>query len=332
MTILVLRFSSLGNVAMTVPVLASLSARYPNDRFIVVSKKRLSDLFYGLPNVVFHEADFSYGGLKGIFHLFHELRAYHIDHVVDLQDVLRTRLLRFLFRLAGKPISVIDYGRTEKRRITLTGYRGEQLPTETDRYIRTFRSTGWEADTSFCALPINTTAQQSVRERYGTKQGQWVGVAPFAKHKSNILPYRQTRELIMQIAARPNTRVYLFGAGAVEIEMMRQWASVIPNVVSAAGQLTLAEELELMRSLDVMLCMDSANQHLASLVGLRVVTVWCATHPALGYYGWKQQPDDCVQIPISCRPCSVHGRNRCRFRNFACKEINTNEIWEKLFH
>ena len=331
MTYLIIRLATIGNVAMTVPVLASLSARYPNDRFIVVSKKRLSDLFYGLPNVLFHEADFSHGALKSILHLFHELRAYHIDHVIDLQDVLRTRLLRFLFRLAGKPISVIDYGRAEKRRITLTGYRGEQLPSETDRYRLTFRQAGLQTDDSFCALPVNEAARQTIIERYGEKQGRWIGVAPFAKRKSNILPYSQTRALIMRMAAEPNTRIYLFGAGAVEIEMMRQWSSVIPNVVSVAGQLTLAEELELMRSLEVMLCMDSANQHLASLVGLRAVTVWCGTHPAIGYYGWHQQPEDCIQVPLSCRPCSVHGKNRCRFRNFACKEINTNEIWEKLF-
>ena len=97
MTYLVIRFSSVGNVAMTVPVITSLSRRYPEDTFVVVSKNRLASLFYGLPNVRFHEAELQ-SSVKSIVQLFHELRTYHIDAVVDLQDTLRSYVLRTLFR------------------------------------------------------------------------------------------------------------------------------------------------------------------------------------------------------------------------------------------
>lgn len=332
MTYLVLRISSIGNVAMTIPVLASVSARYPEDRFIIVSKKRLTPLFYGLPNVRFHEADFTQGGLKSIIRLFHELQHYDIDAVIDLQDVLRTQLLRVLFAWHHKKVYSIAYGRREKRALTLTGYRGANLITEFERYARTFRMAGLESGNEFEQIAVNKEAQQRVKDRYGIKVGQWIGIAPFAKHTSNRLSYRTMREVIAQVSEQPNTRVYLFGAGEVECEMLHQWAGLFPNVISVAGHLPLDEELELMRMLDIMLCMDSANQHLASLVHLRAVSVWCATHPAAGFYGWKQAEDDCIQTCLSCRPCTVHGTERCRFMNYKCKNIKTTTICQKLLH
>ena len=146
-----------------------------------------------------------------------------------------------------------------------------------------------------------------------------------------MLPYRVMKEVIQALSAREDTRLFLFGAGKVECEMLRQWASVFPRTESVAGCLPLEQELELMRQLDLMLCMDSANQHLSSLVRLRAVSVWCATHPCIGFMGWKQSPDDIIQhTDLSCRPCTCHGTNRCRYRNFACKQFNANDIIQRI--
>lgn len=147
-----------------------------------------------------------------------------------------------------------------------------------------------------------------------------------------MLPYRVTKDIIEQLTKDPETQVFLFGAGKVESEMLRQWSSVFPRTTSVAGQLKLAEELELMRHLDVMICMDSANQHLSSLVGLRAISVWCATHPIIGFAGWKQRPEDIIQrTDLRCRPCSCHGTNHCRYRNYACRQIEAETIIQRIY-
>jgi ADP-heptose:LPS heptosyltransferase len=113
--------------------------------------------------------------------------------------------------------------------------------------------------------------------------------------------------------------------------MLRQWSSVFPRTESVAGCLSLKEELELMRMLDVMICMDSANQHLSSLVGLRAISIWCATHPMIGFAGWKQDPNDIIQRQdLRCRPCSCHGTNHCRYRNYACRQIDAETIIQQI--
>lgn len=331
MTYLVLRFSTLGNVAMTVPVIASVSALHPDDEFVVVAKKRLSAMYYGLPNVRFHEADLT--SLGSLVRLYRDLEQYPIDAVIDLQKVPCTLFLCTLYRLRGKRTYHVDYGRWTKCLITVCGFRPlRALPTEFERYQTAFRKAGLESDNRFTALKVNEPARQAVTEQFGEKKDKWIGIAPFAKSKSNMLPYRVTKEVIARLSEQPDTRIFLFGAGRIECEMLRQWASVFPRTTSVAGRLPLEQELELMRSLDCMVCMDSANQHLSSLVGLRAISVWCATHPKLGFAGWKQHSEDIIQLDrIACRPCTCHGTNTCRYRNFACRDIHAEQIIKRIY-
>lgn len=329
MTYLIIRLATLGNVAMTVPVVASLSKRYPNDRFIFAAKKDLAAMFASMPNVEFQEVD-NHLDWEGVFRLWRVWRD-KTDAVIDLQDVPRTRVLRFLLRLSGKPVTSVRYGRVRKHIITIFGIGKKQLPSEFARYRDAFRRAGLETNEAFESLPVNGTSAQVVAERFGQKEGRWIGLAPFAKSRSNMLPYRVTKDIIEKLTQDAETRVFLFGAGQVECEMLRQWASVFPRTESVAGQLSLKEELELMRQLDVMICMDSANQHLSSLVGLRAVSVWCATHPIIGFSGWKQKPEDIVQRhDLRCRPCTCHGTNHCRYGNFACRDINAETIVQQI--
>ena len=103
MTYLIVRLATLGNVAMTVPVIASLSRRYPNDRFIVASKKKLGAMFASMPNVVFREVD-NHLDWRGVWRLWRHLR-HEADAVIDLQDVLRTRVFDLFMLLSGKKVT-----------------------------------------------------------------------------------------------------------------------------------------------------------------------------------------------------------------------------------
>lgn len=330
MTCLVIRLATLGNVAMTVPVIAALSKRYPNDRFIVAAKKELGAMFKPFPNVEFHEVD-NHLDWKGVFRLWRALRD-EVDEVVDLQDVPRTRVLDLLMRLSGKNVTRVRYGRWRKHLLTLWGIgKNRPLPTEFERYKDAFQRAGRDTNDAFEALPVNEASAKAVKERFGQKEGRWIGMAPFAKSKSNMLPYRVTKDIIERLTQDPGTRIFLFGAGKVECEMLRQWATVFPRTESVAGNLRLGEELELMRMLDLMICMDSANQHLASLVGLRALSIWCATHPVIGFKGWKQRDEDIIQrLDLRCRPCTCHGTNHCRYGNYACRKIDVETIVKQI--
>ena len=250
MTYLIIRLATLGNVAMTVPVVASLSRRYPDSKFIVASKKKLGAMFTALPNVEFREVD-NHLGWKGVIALWKRWRD-EVDAVIDLQDVLRTRVFDLLMRLSGKHVTRVHYGRIRKHLITVWGIGKKPLPTEFERYKDACARAGLVTDDAFTSLAVKAEAAKSIKAKYGEKEGRWIGSAPFAKSRSNMLPYRVTKDIIEQLTLNENTRMFLFGAGEVESEMLRQWASVFPRTESVAGCLKLDEELELMRMLDVM--------------------------------------------------------------------------------
>ena len=96
-------------------------------------------------------------------------------------------------------------------------------------------------------------------------------------------------------------------------------------------KLNMRTELNLMSHLDVMLSMDSANMHLASLVNIPVVSIWGATHPYAGFMGWKQLPVNTVQLDLSCRPCSVYGQKPCWRGDYAClRDIKPEQVIAKI--
>ena len=110
-----------------------------------------------------------------------------------------------------------------------------------------------------------------------------------------------------------------FEPSKADAPLLEQWAGNLPRVCVVAGRLKLEQELALMSHLDVMVSMDSANMHLASLAGTPVVSVWGATHPLAGFLGWRQRTEDCVQADgLDCRPCSVFGNKPCLRGDYAC--------------
>jgi ADP-heptose:LPS heptosyltransferase len=152
-----------------------------------------------------------------------------------------------------------------------------------------------------------------------------IGIAPFAKHRGKIYPPEQMEEVVRILNERPHTKIFLFG-GKEESDLLEHWMEKYASVESIAGQLSFHDELLLMNSLDVMVSMDSANMHLASLVNTPVVSIWGATHPYAGFYGFNQNPDNAVQIALPCRPCSVFGDKPCLRGDYACLKMISPEM------
>jgi putative heptosyltransferase len=128
--------------------------------------------------------------------------------------------------------------------------------------------------------------------------------------------------------------LFLFGSRGREQAQIKQWAADRPHVHSVAGQLDLSDELILIASLRAMISMDSANMHLASMVGTRVFSIWCCTHPAAGFLGIGQRFEDCLQPEDAPRrPCSIFGDNKhCHTGpDFACsRALSPERIFQAI--
>jgi ADP-heptose:LPS heptosyltransferase len=336
-TILAIRFSAMGDVAMTIPVMQQVLAQHPDIQIVFVSNKNWGALCAGIPRLIFFPADLkgAHKGIKGLYGLFQAIRrSYRIDAVADLHQVLRSQIVRTFFRLGGCRVAVIDKGRTEKKALARQKDKILQPLTSTiERYAAVFRELGLSV-TINPAMAVFT--RQSLTEEIMAVTGpknreKWIGLAPFATYREKTYPLAKIEEALAVLSKKPDTKVLLMGGGAGEIAQLTELAAQYPVAVVVAGRFRLAEELKIISHLDVMISMDSANMHLASLFGVPVVSVWGATHPFAGFMGFGQSVSNAVQLDnLSCRPCSIFGNKPCFRGDHACMEwLSSNIIVEK---
>ena len=325
--LLVIRFSALGDVAMTVPVVYALAQQYPDVRITVLSRNFARPLFDDLlPNINFMEADLKreYRGITGLNSLYRRLLAKQFTAIADLHSVLRSSYLRMRFNLDHYKVAHIDKHRKDRRRITSSSNKQLiQLPTSFQNYADVFARLGFPVNVQFRSIfsedggDMNLLPESLPRPTVGQP---CIGIAPFAAHEGKIYPVRLMEQVVEQLLAKhPDTRIYLFGKGQREDETFPKWCAAHPQCVYVSQHLNnLRDELILMSHLQVMVSMDSANMHLASLVATPVVSVWGATHPFTGFMGWNQSPENAIQIPLECRPCSIYGQKPCLRGDYAC--------------
>lgn len=318
--ILAYRFSAFGDVAMTVPVFREFLEQNPGVEIIMVSRKNFEALFAGVPNVTFKGIDLDdYKGLFGLRKLSNELiREFNPDCIANLHDVIRTKVLDRIYRRKGLKVFKIDKGKEEKEHLTdVWNLEKVQLKKTVERYADVFRKMGFKVELSHQLRP--TSQHQS-----------GIGFAPFAQHKGKMLPLEKSYELVRILAQKH--KVYFFGGGKKETETLDRWESEIPNTKNLSGKLNLTEELNHIAGLELMISMDSANMHLASLVGTRCVSIWGATHPYAGFLGFGQSEEDVVQVKdLTCRPCSVFGDKECYRGDWAClEEFNIQKVIDRV--
>ncbi len=297
----------MGDVAMTVPVVKQLLKQYPALHITFVSDEKFSSLFQHIPRLEFYAADIrgKHHGFFGLLLLFNDLKKIKsINAIADLHDVLRTKLLSFLFRLSGTSVKCIDKGRKDKKALTRKDNKKlVQLPTTFQRYADVFTRLGYPFKLITSAPRVKLQVNEAVKELSGNDDIARIGIAPFAKHKEKTYPLTEMEKVISYLSNK-GYKIFLFGGGN-EISLLEDWQNQFNNVLNIAGKLSFEEELMLISNLDIMISMDSANMHLASLYGVPVISIWGATHPFAGFYGFAQNPLNAVQADIYCRPCSV---------------------------
>jgi len=334
--ILVIRLSAIGDVAMTVPAVWSLLKAYPDAEITFVSQKFAGGFLKHIPAVYHYEVDLKgrHKGFFGIFRLYSDLKKIgKFDIVADLHDVIRTKILRFLFFFSSSKIVTIDKGRAEKYNLTkIDGKVLKQLPTTVSRYADVFYKAGFKFEVEFDYLFTKSPLNEKILSITGIRENHWIGIAPFAKHKGKIYPLDKMEKVVELLSVRPNVKIFLFGGGAEEKAILESWEKRFNNTISLAGKLNIEDELKVISNLEVLLSMDSANMHFASLVNTTVVSVWGATHPFAGFYGWKQNPTHALQINLPCRPCSIYGNKACFRKDYACLNlILPEDIVGKIF-
>ena len=306
MRLLVIRTSSMGDVALVTPVLMEMRKKFPEADIIMLTRPAFKSFFSEDDHLTVFSPDFKnrHKGLKGIFKLYRDLKSkYRFDHIIDIHDVLRSKILRFLFRIAGTPVSVIDKGRIDKRDL-ISGKKKVQLKHSVIRYCETFNRAGFHLEPSDKQSIVPKLTEDRLDQLFSIKRDLNIGIAPYALHKLKMWPEENMICLIKLISEKYSPGFFLFG-GKEDAMQLKGIKEKIPGVINPEGTLSLEEELAVMSRLDFMIAMDSSNMHMASLVGTKVISIWGGTDPLTGFGAWMQPDEYSIRIPVeelTCRP------------------------------
>lgn len=326
----------MGDVAMTVPVLAALAQQNPNLKITIVSRPFFKAFFDGIPNTSFFAFDENkrHKGIFGFWHLYQDLKKLEIDAFADLHNVLRSKFVRKLFILSGKKIAYINKRRDEKAALTREENKiFKPLTTVFEIHAKVFEQLGFAIDFSHPKFPEKAVLNPKILELIGSTQTHLIGIAPFAQYQTKVYPLDLMQKVIDDLAKNNQYKMLLFGGGKKEITKLETLAKNKQNVIVVAGKLTFKEELELISNLDLMLAMDSGNAHIAAMLGKKVITLWGATHPFSGFLPFNQPLENAL---VSDRnlypklPTSVYGNKKVKGYKNAMRTILPEDVVCKI--
>jgi len=327
--VLVIRFSSMGDVLLTAPVIVGALNSNPELEIDLLTKKQFAEYFTGIDRLRIIKAD-THGhhkGIRGIYRLYKEIsRDKRPDMIIDLHSVLRSYLLSLIFKSAGIKFYRINKGRNEKREY-LRGKIKHKLRHTVERYSDIFNKAGMLFKTSKFPFPVEKPVLTSSDKLN-------IGIAPFARHITKSWPLDYVLALMNILNDKLDVVFHIYG-GKDDFEKLKYVDFDQMDVRIHAGRLSPVEELEGIAKMGLFISMDSANMHLADLLGIPVYSIWGSTHPDLGFRPLNQVSENAIQTEelLECRPCSVFGNKPCKLKESELKcllSIKPETVAEKI--
>lgn len=321
MKFLIIRFSSIGDIVLTTPVIRCLKKQVPDAEVHFLTKAAFRSMMESNPYI-----DKIHILAESFELMLHELKTEEYDCIIDLHHNLRTlRIKRFL-----KNVKAYSFNKLNLQKYLLTSLKINLLPDKhiVDRNLETLSAFGVKDDGM--GLDYFIPAREAVKnEDLPTSHLHgYIAIAIGAALATKKLPLHKIKSLCTAI----DHPVILLG-GKEDYEDGKAISAVDPiKIYNACGKYSLHESADLVRRSKLLISHDTGLMHIAAALQKPVISVWGNTVPRFGmfpYYGKKQaQPFDVVEVKkLGCRPCSKIGYSKCPRGHFKCMEnIDVNEI------
>ena len=321
---LIIRFSSIGDIVLTSPVIRCLKQQVPGSEVHFITKKQYQPLLQanpGIDRLWLYKDNFS--------ELIPQLRKERFDLIIDLHKNFRSFYLKL--RL-GRPSGT--FPKLNIQKWLIVNFKLNFLPTVhiVHRYFETLKKAGVTYDGQGLDCYLAPEDEVKVSELFPTAAGGFTAVVIGGKHNTKIFPV----EKVIDVCGKISRPVILLG-GKEDMErgeMIREKSG--SPVFNAAGLLTLNQSASVLKQAVSVLTNDTGLMHLAAAFRKKMVSVWGNTIPEFGMYPFlpedKKELSFISEVPgLSCRPCSKLGYRECPKRHFRCmRDIDTEEILKHL--
>lgn len=322
--ILILRFSSIGDIVLTFPVVQALKVAFPACQIDYVTKKSFKSLLaacHGIENVFVLEESLS--ELKKQI----DFRSY--DAVLDLHHNLRTQLLT---AFTGAHVYRFPKNNWQKWLLTRFKIKPKRRIHVVERYLETLKTAfGLEILARQGVYDVPTQDQFLIEDKIGVKPKEYIAFAIGAQFATKRLPTDLMIDLIKKIAAP----VVLLG-GNEDVSVAQQIQTALPEqqITSMVGKLSIHASAWLVQNAAALITHDTGLMHIGASFDLPIHLIWGNTTRDFGMYPLRPEQEKCFHYEVedlSCRPCSKIGHQRCPKGHFACmRQQDLNQIARQL--
>ncbi len=326
--VLAVRFSSIGDVLLTTPLLRALRRRHPGARVTVLTKETYAPLLSHNPHV---DRVLATTRKQTLTALAAELRAEQYTHLLDLHDSLRTRALRILV-----PGRWSTYPKHRLARLLLihtkrNHYRDARPVAE--RYFSAARDLGVAPDGNPPEFFLAPEAEREVADWFAAQSlspdRRVVALAPGAAHATKRWPVELWRQLVSRIIDAGFQAVVVGGAddAAVAAGVAQRDGG---RVVNVAGRFGLQGTGALLQRTALLVSGDTGVMHMATAVGTPVVALFGPTVRYFGFFPYSQRAE-VLELALPCRPCSSKGGPRCPLGHHRClRELDPGAVYQAV--
>jgi len=331
MRVLIIRFSSLGDVVLLTPVVESILSSDPSPEIFLLTKQRYASLFEGdrrLKTVSFRS---DAGNIKEFAELWRTakvLRQLKFDLLIDLQRNPRSLLLR---SVSGSK-KVVTYPKGHLQRRSFVKKKNFQKPYihTVDRYNGALQRAGITTSNRLPKLALSqeeqNLAQDLLRQRGVNLNRPLVGIHFGARHPTKRWGDERFAELTKLLAKEVDLNLLVIPSKE-DLSQEKLFREGGGNIFWT-GSLSLRELKALISRCDLLVCNDSGVMHVAVGLGVPVVTVFGPTHPCLGFYPLGNR-DVLLSSYEDCSPCSLHGEKECfRDKKYCMENVSVSEVFE----
>ena len=323
MKILVVRFSSIGDVVLTTPIVRCLKQQIPNSTIHFITKKNFVSLIDQNPNI-----DKVIAIQSSINEVISHLKKEKYDWVIDLHKNVRTLSLKQKLKVPSR-----SFPKMNIEKWMLVKFKLDRMPKIhiVDRYFETVKHLGVENDFLPCDFYISSDSNVSILNTFGIETS-FLAIAIGAQFSTKRLPLNKLEEIISKI----NSPIVLVG-GQMDADLAATLISSFPDKIikNACGEFTLQKSASIVKQSKVLLTNDTGLMHIASCFAVPIVSVWGNTVPSLGMYPYFPKSPELFSIHevknLNCRHCSKIGYKKCPKSHFNCMNLqNSNEIIEDI--
>ena len=321
MKFLILRFSSIGDIVLTTPVVRCLKKKFPEAEIHYATKKAFQSILQHNPYLT--KVHVLNGSVQ---ELVKELKQQQFDYVIDLHHNQRTLLIKTLLGVKSFSFDKINF-----EKWLISNLKINRLPHVhiVDRYLATCQTMGVENDGEGLDYFIPPHEEVDIKSLPPAFHNGYVGWVIGAKQNTKKFPAHKIANALSQI----HVPVLLLG-GKEDADSAEQIMETTnhPNVYSACGKYTLNESASLVRQADIIVTNDTGLMHIAAAFKKSIISIWGNTIPGFGmgpYYGQNHAPvaassklvQQVEMLDLACRPCSKLGYESCPKGHFNCMNL-----------